>query len=130
MSDEDGKDEVILEELRKISDKHSVYNRSKRKAGTLPLSSLSASAERKTENGIAQGDLDSSEANKFLSQTGENSDLNQYWYSKNTIETICNAIREGLSISGGHRVAFLSTPSLFFSLSPQERGHCVLFDVS
>lgn len=68
--------------------------------------------------------------NEFLNQTGENADLNQYWYSKQTIDVLCNAIREGSSSCDGIRVAFLSTPSLFFSLSEEEREHCELFDVS
>jgi hypothetical protein len=50
-----------------------------------------------------------SQANVFLSRTNENRDLNQYWYSKNT---------------------FLSTPSLYFSLSPEEKEHCAVLDVS
>ncbi len=71
-----------------------------------------------------------SPANVFLSQTDENRNLNQYWYSKNTIETLCHAMRESLLNSKGKRVAFLSTPSLFFSLSPAEQEYCVIFDVS
>lgn len=68
--------------------------------------------------------------NEFLRQNHENRDLNQYWYSKMTIDILCDAVRESALISGGNRVAFLSTPSLFFSLSREERESCALFDVS
>ena len=71
-----------------------------------------------------------SPANAFLTRTDENRNLNQYWYSKHTIETLCRALRECLLKSEGRRVAFLSTPSLFFSLSPEEQKHCAIFDVS
>ncbi|KAL7482434.1 hypothetical protein ACHAW6_008109 [Cyclotella cf. meneghiniana] len=66
--------------------------------------------------------------NEFLRQNHEKRDLNQYWYSKMTIDTLCDAVRESALISGGNRVAFLSTPSLFFSLSREERESCALFD--
>lgn len=60
----------------------------------------------------------------------ENADLNQYWYSEKTCETLCAAVRESMSLKGGAsaRVAFLSTPSLFFSLSEEERKQCTLFE--
>ena len=73
---------------------------------------------------------DACSKNEFLQQTAEKTDLNQYWYSQGTIETILGAIRESWNISGDKRVAFLSTPSLFFSLSEEERKNCALFDVS
>ena len=63
------------------------------------------------------------QSNSFLETTEENRQLNQYWYSKHSIETICNAIREGLELIKGKRVAFLSTPSLFFSLSGRRSIH-------
>jgi EEF1A lysine methyltransferase 1 len=52
----------------------------------------------------------------------ENPDFNQYWYSKKTIEAFCEEIE---SFEG--KIAFLSTPSLFFSCkNPVENK--VLFD--
>lgn len=67
----------------------------------------------------------------------ENGDLNQYWYSGVTIKALTSAALEacvsGSSSrssgdgSGPHRVAFLSTPSLYFSLPAATRvGHSVL----
>jgi hypothetical protein len=132
-----GKDAAILKELREISNKHSPYNGSTGNTTTskeaeepnkrprLALSSSDALSEKENSSQVNDGTN-----NEFLHQTGENRNLNQYWYSKNTIEVLCSAIREALSISKGSRVAFLSTPSLFFSLSSKERENCALFDVS
>mmetsp|Transcript_5369 Transcript_5369/g.11800 ORF Transcript_5369/g.11800 Transcript_5369/m.11800 type:complete len:264 (+) Transcript_5369:59-850(+) len=132
MTREDGKDESLLKELREISDKHSSYkNRSNEPIEThrVVVSSSASSDRNISENNMVPRDnVDKSEADKFLCETAENSDLNQYWYSKNTIETICDAIRECFSISEGTRVAFISTPSLFFSLSLKEREQSALFD--
>eukprot|EP01001_Neometanema_parovale_P011774 NODE_8031_length_727_cov_96.445364_g7779_i0.p1 GENE.NODE_8031_length_727_cov_96.445364_g7779_i0~~NODE_8031_length_727_cov_96.445364_g7779_i0.p1 ORF type:complete len:209 (+),score=55.41 NODE_8031_length_727_cov_96.445364_g7779_i0:76-627(+) len=50
--------------------------------------------------------------NRFLLRNPEKSDLNQYWYSIPTIEAIVNEIEA----IGAKRVAFISTPSLYFSL--------------
>ena len=144
-----GKDAAILKELREISNKHSPYtgsnsnttaskeaaeepNKRPRLAALSPSAALSEK-ENSSENvdGTTNNNNNGGTAsNEFLHRTGENRNLNQYWYSKNTIEVLCSAIREALSISKGSRVAFLSTPSLFFSLSSKEREHCALFDVS
>lgn len=65
----------------------------------------------------------------FHNETNENAELNQYWYSQKTCETLCNAVRESMSLKGASsRIAFLSTPSLFFSLSEEEQKQCTLFD--
>ena len=54
----------------------------------------------------------------------ENSGLNQYWYSQHTIETLVKEIQ-----LHGQRVAFLSTPSLYFSLTdPAVIEEAVLFE--
>mmetsp|Transcript_15339 Transcript_15339/g.28892 ORF Transcript_15339/g.28892 Transcript_15339/m.28892 type:complete len:176 (-) Transcript_15339:886-1413(-) len=74
-----------------------------------------------------------SNAKRFLVQHPEKSNFNQYWYSTTTIETLSRAILEVLRKGNCHQgtsVAFLSTPSLYFALSPQERINCKLFDVS
>ena len=70
---------------------------------------------------------------------GMTAELNQYWYSAHTIATLCDAVREcrhhhyqqmarAPSAGGLLECAFLSTPSLFFSLSPDERTHCRVLD--
>ena len=136
-----GKDAAILQELRDISNRHSpYYNNSNNNHLSGNRSTTTSEKENSVECRAQDVDKTSSldttddkddNTNTFLTHTNENRDLNQYWYSKKTIDTLCNAIREGLSlVDGGSRVAFLSTPSLFFSLSPKERQHCVLFDVS
>ena len=110
---------VLLNELKEISNKYSSCNNSK-------LVTKSTSELEGKENSIDG----SHTKNEFLSQIGEKSNLNQYWYSKKTIDALCNAIRECCDLSGGERVAFLSTPSLFFSMMEEERKSCSLFDVS
>ena len=110
---------ALVRELREISDRHSSW---RNRQGTEEVNGARAVEPSSSE--------EESQANVFLSRTNENRDLNQYWYSKNTIETLCNAMREGLKISKGRRVAFLSTPSLYFSLSPEEKEHCAVLDVS
>eukprot|EP01060_Flectonema_neradi_P023969 TRINITY_DN323_c7_g1_i1.p1 TRINITY_DN323_c7_g1~~TRINITY_DN323_c7_g1_i1.p1 ORF type:complete len:405 (+),score=88.19 TRINITY_DN323_c7_g1_i1:49-1215(+) len=47
---------------------------------------------------------------------GENADLNQYWFSKPTIEAIVNEIQAQSKLGA----AFLSTPSLYFSLTDDD----------
>jgi EEF1A lysine methyltransferase 1 len=47
----------------------------------------------------------------FLSTTPESADLNQYWYSGASIETL---VAEAVDVDGP--VAFLSTPSLYFTV--------------
>lgn len=59
----------------------------------------------------------------FESKFREKAHLNQYWYSRHTIETIGQELRA----RGGQQVAFLSTPSLFFAVSHDIPG-CHLFD--
>jgi len=144
MNEQHGKDAAILQELRDISNRHSPYYNNN-SSNSNPLSGNRSTTTREKENNSVECraqdvdkklSLDTTDdkddnTNTFLTHTNENRDLNQYWYSKKTIDTLCNAIREGLSlVDSGSRVAFLSTPSLFFSLSPKERQQCVLFDVS
>ncbi|GMH46058.1 hypothetical protein BSKO_14022 [Bryopsis sp. KO-2023] len=63
--------------------------------------------------------------NQFLKRHAENGDLNQYWYSQHTIETLIKEI-ESVAIN----VAFLSTPSVYFSLAKasQLQANSRLFD--
>lgn len=69
-------------------------------------------------------------ADLFLESHVEKVEMNQYWYSQGTIKSLCEAICEVLSTIGGSRVAFLSTPSLYFAFPLKARKHCRLFDVS
>ena len=66
--------------------------------------------------------------------TGAVGELNQYWYSAHTIGTLCDAVRECLlqqqQRPGGSKLqcAFVSTPSLYYSLPASERVGCRVFD--
>lgn len=84
----------------------------------------------------------------FLRSNPEDPNLNQYWYSSDTITVLRAAILEGLASiqrypysssdvtmekdGGGGRVAFLSTPSLYFSFpeSVRRKWKFNLFEVS
>ena len=122
---------VFLQELREISNKHSIYsNHSKPSNQKLRPQTCSSSGKENSDNPIIDSKCGDIDGNNFLNQTPENRELNQYWYSKNTIKALCDTIRESLTVYEGKRVAFLSTPSLFFSLTAEEREYCTLFDVS
>jgi hypothetical protein len=58
-------------------------------------------------------------------------DLNQYWYSASTVGALLAAVREGLA--GREKaqldVAFVSTPSLYFSLPTDVRARCRVLDL-
>ncbi|RLN87305.1 hypothetical protein BBJ28_00016667 [Nothophytophthora sp. Chile5] len=59
-------------------------------------------------------------------------ELNQYWYSADTVATLASeAIAETPEVGG--RIAFLSTPSVYFAVKSQQsdalhQRECVLFD--
>ena len=61
----------------------------------------------------------------FLEKVGENTSLNQYWYTAKTIRSMCEDL-EAQEL----RVAFLSTPSVYFSLSESSapRRTSIVFD--
>ena len=64
-------------------------------------------------------------ANAFLDskENEENGDFNQYWYSASTIARIVEAM-----VATGGSIAFLSTPSLYFSLPDDLRAQAYVFD--
>lgn len=60
-------------------------------------------------------------------------ELNQYWYSVGTVATLAREAIVEAPESGG-RVAFLSTPSVYFAVKSQQsdfstQHECFLFDV-
>jgi hypothetical protein len=61
----------------------------------------------------------------FLSKYEEKGDFNQYWYSSYTIKKM---VEEVMDLNA--RTAFLSTPSLYFSIPEDKRSLCYVFDVS
>jgi len=61
----------------------------------------------------------------FLSNHCEKEELNQYWYSQPTIEVIVKEVLE----NGSNSTAFISTPSLYFSLPVDARQGCKVLDL-
>lgn len=76
----------------------------------------------------ADGDGDTLKKNRFLSVTKEVEDLNQYWYSNRTITHMCLDV-EDLCAAEDTRACFLSTPSVYFSLSKEVRARSWCFDL-
>ena len=63
-------------------------------------------------------------SNQFLARNREKQELNQYWYSQATIEKLASEVDEH-----GKIVAFLSTPSIYFSIKNEEiKNKSYLFD--
>jgi hypothetical protein len=122
----DNSDQEALDihaELLEISNNSSQSRFMKKKTPTESKSGLGVPVAKEGETESAQ---------KFLEEIPENGNFNQYWYSLHTIETICRCITqvfESRSNTTSRRVAFLSTPSIYFALPEEERVHCTLFDV-
>ena len=72
--------------------------------------------------------------NRFLARHKENADMNQYWYSKPTIEFMAKEVELLCAASEAGQVkkaAFLSTPSIYFSLKDKDvKANSKCFDVS
>ena len=56
--------------------------------------------------------------NRFLVKHKENADMNQYWYSKATINFMATQCEEFCARESGEalKCAFMSTPSIYYSL--------------
>ena len=64
--------------------------------------------------------------NSFLIRNPENGDFNQYWYSPKTIQFIVSQLKSQKAL----KIAFLSTPSIYFSLDDEElKKNSKLFEV-
>lgn len=72
--------------------------------------------------------------NPFLARHKENADMNQYWYSKPTIQfmvTQCTDMCQPGADGAFKKIAFLSTPSIYFSLKDKQvKAAAKVFDVS
>lgn len=157
MNEVSNDDSLLLMELRSISERSAAVSRFNNQNFTVEeddtttdvaaaVSVVSGDPTDDSEMSLdqSQQDLDilhdptaesfhKSNAKRFLALNPENSNFNQYWYSTKTIEVLSQAILEILRkgfYDERKRVAFLSTPSLYFALAPAERVHCKLFDVS
>ncbi|CAM6128232.1 unnamed protein product [Calypogeia fissa] len=60
--------------------------------------------------------------NAFVAMTKEKWEFNQYWYSAHTVNVITKEIQANAT-----KVAFLSTPSVYFSLEDQQLQQCSFF---
>jgi EEF1A lysine methyltransferase 1 len=67
-----------------------------------------------------------SKNNKFLKLFSEKEDINQYWFSESTIEFIVNQIMRHTDENS--KIAFVSTPSIFFSCDDSIKQRSKLFD--
>eukprot|EP00357_Protocruzia_adherens_P024200 CAMPEP_0114989586 /NCGR_PEP_ID=MMETSP0216-20121206/10282_1 /TAXON_ID=223996 /ORGANISM="Protocruzia adherens, Strain Boccale" /LENGTH=187 /DNA_ID=CAMNT_0002352585 /DNA_START=21 /DNA_END=584 /DNA_ORIENTATION=+ len=56
--------------------------------------------------------MEDAKPNRFLLRNKEKSDMNQYWFSPKTIQKLISEIQG----TGHKKVAFISTPSLYFSI--------------
>jgi hypothetical protein len=67
-----------------------------------------------------------SKNNKFLKIFNEKEDINQYWFSEQTINFIIQQIEKQTNTNS--KIAFVSCPSIFFSCSPEIQEKSILFD--
>lgn len=83
---------------------------------------MSADRAQQTE-GDASGPAEA--RNRFLLRNKEKLQLNQYWYSAPTLDVIVAEVEDKAK-----RAAFLSTPSVYFSLKDKElRANSKVFDL-
>lgn len=68
-----------------------------------------------------------SKNNKFLKVFTEKEDINQYWFSEETINFIKNQVEKHTKDSESN-IAFVSCPSIFFSCSQEIQEKSILFD--
>ena len=127
-------DQEVLDihaELLKISNQNESQSRFMKKMTPVATGETKSGGEI-TSDSNTRKERDYSNAEQFLKEAPENGHFNQYWYSLHTIETIRKCISEVFESRGikeVRRVAFLSTPSIYFSLPEEKRTHCKLFDV-
>lgn len=92
---------------------------------TATSTSTAASTSTSTSTSSSSGTL---AASRFLQKHKEKLNLNQYWYSNKTIAAMVAECEKWSSVKNG-KAAFLSTPSIFFSLNHKEiKDNALLFD--
>ncbi|GMH61950.1 hypothetical protein TrRE_jg4420 [Triparma retinervis] len=109
-------EEEMLAELRAISNKSS--------------SSRFDTFEKKVVKTTADnGTTTSKNGIEFLKGNPEDPALNQYWYSQGTVEALANECDRIIGERGSDfKVAFLSTPSIYFALDEKKRASSYVFD--
>jgi len=117
---------TLLAELLEISNQHtsSRFGNTTKKYVTASNGATGFESSTNSDGEKEQNEIHNS-AKSFLECTPEDSQFNQYWYSKTTIQYLCEAIVE---VAAGKKIAFLSTPSLYFGLPITERKNCTLFE--
>jgi hypothetical protein len=127
LHDGNKEDKEDKENMKANADKNDAYIETKYKEEDANCSKSSSTMR------VTASDRTISAAESFLECHSEKAEMNQYWYSTETIQSLCHAIQELLStiVMGGtrKRVAFLSTPSLYFAFPLEARKYCCLFDV-
>ena len=77
--------------------------------------------------------IDAKGAKRFLLRNPEKAEHNQYWYSPPTIEVLAGeaVALASLSTEGSApcRIAFISTPSLYFAVPAAQRSSCWVLDI-
>ena len=124
-------EEEMLAELRAISNKSSnsrFAGIEKKVVSTKMYNAPDGGSKENSEVGGVAGNVGSN-GDAFLLGNPEDTDLNQYWYSKNTIEALTNECESLIKKNGKtFKIAFLSTPSIYFALSDESRKQCYVFD--
>ena len=64
---------------------------------------------------------------KFLLRNPEKEEYNQYWYSEATIDALAREVVQQQEEETA--CAFLSTPSVYFAIKPEQRQSSILLDV-
>ncbi|GMI38953.1 hypothetical protein TeGR_g11088 [Tetraparma gracilis] len=112
----------IMAEMKAISEKssNSRFDQYEKK-----VVSNSVQGAAGTENSDPNGDGGAA----FLQGNPEEPSMNQYWYSQPTISALTSECSRLIAEGGADfKVAFLSTPSIYFALSEAERKQCFVFD--
>ena len=131
--DNDEQNKILLTELRNISNRYEIKRHVQNKDDVTTHDVAADDEQNKKQKQSKSVVIATKE--QFLLNCSEDGQFNQYWYSVDTISTLCSAILEAISSlpkSQKRRIAFLSTPSLYYSMpnkSHSENNICVkLFD--
>ncbi|GMH49653.1 hypothetical protein TL16_g00575 [Triparma laevis f. inornata] len=85
------------------------------------VKTVAVTDENTTTNGLNTVD--------FLQGNPEDPALNQYWYSQASVDALTLECERLIKSRGqNYKVAFLSTPSIYFALSDESRGQCWVMD--
>mmetsp|Transcript_27346 Transcript_27346/g.42464 ORF Transcript_27346/g.42464 Transcript_27346/m.42464 type:complete len:254 (-) Transcript_27346:43-804(-) len=90
----------------------------------------SASSNSTTDTAGTDVDTCDYDANEFLEANPEKHELEQRWYSRESISLYISVIMDALwTLPADARIAFICTPSLYFTIPERTRSRCFLFDI-